>query len=123
MNQDAAHSIILVELLYGVDDLVNCSFKRELNVFERDADFLSGLGFHANIGGRIRTGASLDDNKLRLKTGIGYFQRFNLFRDTLADRPGAIMSSELRWKEATNFAIAVPSITFPLTEAVAMVRR
>lgn len=70
LHEDAADRRIVVELLDHRDDLFHGRVLREGYVIEADPDLISGLGFHTNVDGGIRTGSSLDDSQLGLESGV-----------------------------------------------------
>lgn len=55
-------------------------------MFELNANFSRRLGFHLDIYSGIWSFTGLDNGQLRLKSGMYTLQRFNAFRNAIADR-------------------------------------
>lgn len=86
LDKNTTDSLILVQFLDNVYNVVDLSLLGNLDVLERDADFLCRLRLHAHVHDRVRTCASLDDSKLGLEVGVLGLQGLNPARDLAANR-------------------------------------
>ena len=74
LNEDTAHAFVCIEFLHDLDYVICRGFGGNVDMTKLDPDLLCSLGFHANIGRRVWTFASLNDRELRLETrklGLG----------------------------------------------------
>ena len=85
LDKDAAYGIVVIKSFHDVDDLLDGGSFGEGDVLEVNADFLSGLGLHANIDGGVWTLSGLNNGELGLKAGELLLEGGDLVRDGLAD--------------------------------------
>lgn len=69
LDKDSAGLLVIIESSDQIDNLVGGGFDGDLDVVKFDSCLCRGLRLHANIGGRVRTFASLDNRQLRLEPG------------------------------------------------------
>jgi len=88
LDENTANLLVGVEGFDHIDNLFDGSLCRELNVPKFDTDLFCSLGLHANIGRRVWTSASLDNDELGLEAGKGGLFGTNAVSDAIANGLG-----------------------------------
>jgi hypothetical protein len=90
LHEHAGYSVIRVKVLNDLGDLGSCGHGWESDMAESNADFLGGLGLHANIDRAVWARTGLDDRELgrepRELCPLGGDARSNI----IADRPEGV---------------------------------